>query len=241
MKKLFESIFGKKIGDARVVPLILKIVLIFIVFLLFSNLITNYINLIMNRGEMIKLMNQLLVRELKGIYVDASTQYDIYDYNKDLPASIKYLEDKSLSDFKYNNSIALGIKPNGDIFYQASRTGKMIKFDDIAALDKLQSLNLKENSEGSMIFHFFGSEYLGVYKYHQKWDMFLIRAEDFNEFTAGTWIIFLNIAFWIIGITLILTIIGIIVIRHIFRFLGVITNKIITMQKEQDLKLLTPV
>ena len=50
-----EGLLGKKIGSTRIVPLVTKIVLIFSIFILVSNLLSNYINLMFNRSELLKL------------------------------------------------------------------------------------------------------------------------------------------------------------------------------------------
>ena len=59
-----KSIFGPKLGGARIVPIVTKIVALFSVFLLVSNLASNFINLEMNRGELIGLTDRLLVKDL---------------------------------------------------------------------------------------------------------------------------------------------------------------------------------
>jgi uncharacterized membrane protein (DUF485 family) len=43
-----ETLFGKKVGGVRVVPLTLKILVVFVVFILVSNFSSNYINLTLN-------------------------------------------------------------------------------------------------------------------------------------------------------------------------------------------------
>ena len=47
----------------RVVPVTVKIVISFALFILISNFVTNYINLILNRAELYNLMNQLLIKK----------------------------------------------------------------------------------------------------------------------------------------------------------------------------------
>ena len=48
-----RTILGPKVSGVRVTPLVTKIVLLFSVFLLVSNFASNYINLEMNRGELV--------------------------------------------------------------------------------------------------------------------------------------------------------------------------------------------
>jgi hypothetical protein len=69
MADWLSKVFGQKINGVRVTPLVVKIVTIFTIFLLISNFTTNYINLMLNRGEQIRLLNQLLVKDLKELHV----------------------------------------------------------------------------------------------------------------------------------------------------------------------------
>jgi hypothetical protein len=64
MAEVLDKVLGKKVAGTRVVPLMVKIVTIFAIFLLVSNFVSNYINLMLNRGEQIRLLNQLLVKDL---------------------------------------------------------------------------------------------------------------------------------------------------------------------------------
>ncbi len=57
----------KQTSKTRVVPVTLKIVISFALFILISNFVTNYVNLVFNRAELFSLMNQLLIKDLKVI------------------------------------------------------------------------------------------------------------------------------------------------------------------------------
>ncbi len=83
-KNLFSF---RKVGATRVIPLYGKIVVLFLFFLLASNLATNYITLILGRSEQVKLMNQLLVKELKENYVTAGNQFQVYSFEQNLASS----------------------------------------------------------------------------------------------------------------------------------------------------------
>ena len=82
------KVLGQKINGTRVVPLMIKIVTIFTVFLLLSNFVTNYLNLMLNRGEQIRLLNEILVKDLKELYVFANNQHEIYTFNPDLESAV---------------------------------------------------------------------------------------------------------------------------------------------------------
>ncbi len=238
MKQSMEKILGKKIKGVRVVPLVTKIVTIFILFLLVASFVTNYINLTLNRGEHIKLMNRLLVKDLKELYVFTSNQHEIYTYNNDYDGAINSIEEKALRELKGEKSLALGVKEDGNIIFLASKTVHMDLFQDQKALNILRTAKKADSKEGSFTFLQNGKEYFGVYKYNEKWDSFLIRAEELDEFYHDSRIIFRNISIIIFGIVIICTILGIFIIRFVLRYVRHITSDIMKMQDEQKLELI---
>ncbi len=118
MKGAIETIVGKKIGGARVVPLVSKILAFFVLFLLISNFTTNYINLTLNRGQQIELLNQLLVKDLKVLYVFCTNQYEIYTYAQDLDGAIESMSDKALAELKRDKAVSFGFLDSGEILFQ---------------------------------------------------------------------------------------------------------------------------
>ena len=75
MASITDRILGKKIRDSRIVPIELKIVAIFTLFMLASN----YINLSYNRAELVRLMKDILVNELKELYNFKNSQREIFN------------------------------------------------------------------------------------------------------------------------------------------------------------------
>ncbi len=238
MSTLIDKIFGQKIRGVRVVPLVLKIVVIFTVLLLVSNFVTNYINLMLNRGELLKLNNQLLVKDLKELTIFSSNQYQVYTFNNDLKGAISGIEESAAKDLTGQKSVALGVKSDGSILFQASKTIKIDHFDDSEALAKL--LKAKESSapEGSLLFNINGDPYIGVFKYNDNWNVFIIRAEELNEFYQSSWNIFRTTAYIIVVITIICAVLGVFLIRFMLRFVRVITQGIMDMQKRQSMDII---
>ncbi len=128
MASLFEGILGKRIGSTRIVPLVTKIVVVFAIFILVSNLATNFINLMFNRTELIKLNKELLVNQLKEIYVFSNSQYEIYQYTQDLTKSMTNIEESAKRSLKFSKSIALGIAPDGMVAFSASLGERLATF-----------------------------------------------------------------------------------------------------------------
>lgn len=235
---VIESVLGRKIGGTRVVPLVIKIVIIFAIFILVSNLASNYINLLLNRDGLIKLMNQLLVKDLKELYLFSNNQHEIFFYNQNYQESVDTITANGLKSLKGEKSIAIGVKPDSSMFFQASKMEKVDSFEDGAALSSLVEGLKAGNNEGSLYFFFNGEEYLGVYKYIANWDAFLIRGEELNEFYQGSTTIFRNVSLIILLITIVCAGLGIFLIRFILRFVSSITSSLMKMQEGQQLELI---
>ncbi|HOQ12730.1 MAG TPA: adenylate/guanylate cyclase domain-containing protein, partial [Spirochaetota bacterium] len=218
-----------------------KIVLAFTLFILISNFASNYINLILNRSELLRLMNQLLIKDLKSMYSFCNNQYEIYAFDRKLEDSIKSIEDKGLNDIKNEKAVVLGIKRDGAIFFQSSKFSKYDTFNDISAL-KAMAQHLESDSdagkEGHINFYFNGEEYFGIFKYNPKWDIFILRAEEKNEFFRESRLIFAQVSALIIAITLLTAIIGIVILRRILKYINVITDSIMNMIARKELTLI---
>lgn len=239
MADVLERILGKKIAGTRVVPLMLKIVSIFIIFLLVSNFVSNYINLMLNQGEQIRLLNQLLVKDLKELHVFANNQQEIYSFNEDLEAAKQNMVRAAERNHQGARALSAGITPEGEFFFAAHEGNPGASFPDEDALSRMNEQLDAGVTEEAINFQFQGNQYFGVYKYNDAWDMFLLRSEELNEFYADSERIFRNVSLIIVGLTVISAIIGIFLIGHILRFVSAITNQIMEMQEGQRLDLLS--
>jgi adenylate cyclase len=233
---MFNNIFGKKINKTRITPLATKIIIIFTLFILVSNLASNYINLTYNRSGLVKLIRELLIRDLKDMYTICNTQYEIYQFGNGYQDSVKNIERNAFEQFKNQKSIFLGVKPNGAIVFQASRLKKYSHFVDHKTLELMRQNRKRGILEGSLPFYFNGDSYFGLYKYNFKWGVFIIRGEEYNEFYAESTRIFHTISFIIIIITLLTAILGVVILNYITRFITVITERIMTMTESQQLE-----
>jgi adenylate cyclase len=235
MKDSKQTIFGQKVSGVRIVPLTLKITLIFTLLLLISNFASNFINLMLNRGELIELMNQLLVKDLKELHQFCNGQHDIYIFQDNYEKAVTNITQMGMKQLKRDKSAAFGLRPDGSIFFYASPTTSMERFSDTAAFDEI--LQAKETGkEGSILYNFEGKEYFGVYKYNEPWDAVVLRSEELGEFYAESWKIFRNIALIIVFITGLCVAIGVLLIRFILRFVGRITQSIMQMQENQRIE-----
>ncbi|MFW6363042.1 MAG: adenylate/guanylate cyclase domain-containing protein [Spirochaeta sp.] len=240
MVSRLRRLIGPKVGGTRVVPLLQKIIIIFVVFLVLSNFVTNYVNLVLNRGEQIRLMNQLLVKDLKDLQVFAANQAQIYDFNDDLETAVENMRTAAMRELPGEKSVSMAVHPDGEIFFLATaRTDPPEEFSDRNALFEMLNEYEQRRFEGSLRFSLAGDSYFGVFRYNEQWDVFLVRAEELTEFYADSRRIFMIISGIIIGISLFSTIIGIFLLGYIFRFLGQITDSIMGMQDKQQLDMVT--
>jgi len=247
--KMGEKFFGRKVEGTRIIPIATKITVIFVMFILASSLSTNYINLMYNRGELIKNLKELLVKDLRQLYTYCNNQYEIYNFDKDLNASVKQIEKRALHDFKLHKkkSIAFGVKPDASFLFQSTRQKPFASFTDRVSLQKMEERRLKgvlrngvrvEVLESLMTITLGQEQYFAVYKYNKNWGAYIIRADEITEFYGASWIIFRNVALISILITIACSMIGIVLLRYILRFVQIFTVDIMRMSQDQSLDLI---
>lgn len=238
LRRIGEIFLGKKIDKTRIFPITTKILMVFAVFILISNLTTNYINITFNRAAMVKLMRELLIKDMKEIYTFANTQHEIYQFNKDLPGTLENFDKKLSRELKQEKSVVLGVKPDGTFLFQVSKLKKFEQFEDKEALAVFAENQKKEIREGFYPIRYNQQEYFAIYKYNPKWDVYLIRAEELGEFYAESRGIFRDISIIIIIVTLLSAALGIHLLRFILRYVKVITGGILKMVNSQQLEVI---
>lgn len=232
---VLKSVLGEKVAGVRVVPIVTKIAVLFSIFLLASNFVSNYVNLVLNQGEQIALANRIIVKDLAEIYGFASNQFEIYQFNQNLPDAVKGMTESSLKNLRGERSVAFGIRPDGSFLFWASKLPQPAAFPDQEALKALAS---SHSEDGKIAFKLDGREYFGVYKQNPSWGVWLVRAEDRIEFEASSRSIFARVIGIILALTVVCLIVGTFMLRHILRFVSRMTANIMTMQQSQKLGLL---
>ena len=235
MADLITRALGRKVGGTRVIPSTVKIVTIFTIFLLFSNFATNYINLMLNRGEQIRLLNELLVKDVSDLHIFANNQFELFQFNPDLDAAVANIEQAAELNHRGDRALTLGIAADGALLFQAGRFDKQPKFDDTDALRTMFDELANGAEEGVINFQFQEFDYFGLYKYNRNWDVMEVRAEEINEFYRDSRVIFRQVGVTIVVLTLIFVVAGVLVLRFILRFVRVITENIMRMQVDQQM------
>ncbi len=229
-----------KVGKTRIIPLGLKIILIFISIILLSNFATNIITIQLSQKEIINLNNTVMVEQLKELYNNSVNQYQIYLYSKDSKQCMQTMEKAAETGFSNKNSVALGIDKTGTKLFFAKNNNSFWNDFSIGeeVLNKLVEDLDNDISEGSINFRTYREDYFGVYKYQPDWDMFIIRAENRSDLSKKTGHIYLVISIIIICLTIFFIIIGFIVINREFKTVRTITNDLYEMQKHKQLELI---
>ena len=178
--------FFSKVGKTRIVPLGLKILVIFITIILLSNFATNFLSLQLSKKQIIDLNNTIMVEQLKELYTNATNQFQIFNYSDDKEGSQEALKKVAQSGFSNKNSVAIGVLPGGEILFSASnnKSADWSHFLDIQVLNKLNEDYRNDIKEGSVSFTQRDGDYFGVYKYQADWGYYLIRAEKRSDLDA---------------------------------------------------------
>ena len=230
--------FFQYVGDTPIIPISSKILLVFIVLLLLSNFFTNFVNLQLNQRQIINLTNQNLVNQLKEIYTTATNQYEIYKYSQDKDESINSIIDTAKKGFSQNNSMVMGVEVGGRLLFSASASENEEFFWDSDALYEMNEKRLDGITEGSIYFNTQRGEFLGVYKYHEDWRCYFLRAELVSDMNSSTVKIFALISGIICIITVIFLWIGLVLFNKILSNVKRITEGLYRMQASQSMELI---
>ena len=231
--------FFSRVGKTRIIPIGLKMLLIFIILILLSNFITNFISLQLTQRQIIDLNNTIMVSQLKELYTTSSNQFQIYSYSGNRDESIDAMCKVARTGFANPNSVAMGVTADGglEFFADANELAVFPSFD--ASALKLINENKHEGvEEGSISFASPYGDYFGVYKYQDDWGYYIIRAELRSDLEKSNYRVYGIISALIIIFTFLFVAAGYITIRREFRPLRSFTDDLIEMQKKKQLALI---
>ena len=232
--------FFSRVGKTRIIPIGLKMLLIFICLILLSNFITNFISLQLTQRQIINLNNTIMVSQLKELYTTSSNQYQIFSYSGNKSESIEAMCKVAKTGFANPNSVALGITADGEIqfFADANELALTPEFQGSETLKQINTDRKNGIEEGSISFESPYGEYFGVYKFHDDWDYYIIRAELRSDLEKSNYRVYGIISALIIILTFIFITVGYITIRREFRTLRSITTELLQMQQKKKLELI---
>ena len=179
-----------------------------------------------------------MVNQLKEIYTTATNQYEIYKYSQDKDESINSIIDTAKKGFSQNNSMVMGVEVGGRLLLSASASENEEFFWDSDALYEMNEKRLDGITEGSIYFNTQRGEFLGVYKYHEDWRCYFLRAELVSDMNSSTVKIFALISGIICIITVIFLWIGLVLFNKILSNIKRITEGLYRMQASQSMELI---
>ncbi len=228
----------QKVGKTRIIPISVKILVVFIMLLLLSNFVTNFINVQMNQRQIITLTNKILVNQLKDIYTTATNQFEIFKFSHDTNSAVEAVNNAALKGFSYPNSVAMGVMDDGSLLFSSGAGEVFLYFPDKEALRTLLDSKKEEVLEGSIRFSSPRGEYFGVYKFHEDWKCYCIRAELLSDTEKESAKIFILISLVILFLTVLFLFVGLVMFSRIMANVGRITNSLYKMHANQSLGLL---
>ena len=228
--------FFQYVGDTPIIPISVKILAIFISLILMSNFMTNLISVQLSQRQVTELTNRLTVTQLKELYKNASSQYQIYSYKKNKEECLETLKNSAKEEFSNRHSLALGFDRTGVALFCASADGSdLLSFPDKEALAKLNDDYDNGIIEGQINFELRGAEYHGIYKYSEDWNVYLVRAESKNDTARYKITIMAIISAVILILTVIFVALGVYMFRALFVSISKITNSLYDMQQKSQL------
>lgn len=247
-KNLFQ-----KVGTTRIIPISLKLLVIFVSLLTLSNFATNFVNSFLSRRQIINLTNTVMIGRLKDIYSAAGNQYQIFTFTGNRDASVQAIANTARQGFEMQNSIALAFDKNGKILFCASASPlppdgedderlalneRSLQFSDEETLELLNSHFQAGIKDGSILFRSDLGQYFGVYKYQEDWGCYFVRAELRSDTMKSNLMFFGVISLVIVVIVLGFLFAGIFMFKRILGNVHKITADLYKMQENQKLSLI---
>lgn len=229
-----------RVGKTAIIPLRMKILIIFLSLIILSNFATNFISVQLTQKEIINLNNTIMVQQLKELFNNAASQFQIFAYSGDRESCNESMRNVAASGFGNPNSIAVGVNDDGRIFFMASRNPESDwdAFPDSDALSRLNAQKSLGIEEGSVTFVVDETEYFGVYKFQDDWNYYIIRAERRSDLDEKNYRIYGYISILIASLTIMFIVIGYFILRKEFHLLSKITGELIAMQAKKQLRLI---
>ena len=234
-KKIFQYV-----GKTPIVPISVKILAIFIVLILLSNFMTNFLSINLSERQKTALTNQLIVNQLKEMYITAGNQYQIYSYSKEKDECIESLKKAASSGFSQPHSCAFAFDRTGKMLFFTCKDSsyKAETFSDKEVLDRLNADFDNSVDQGSLSFDLGFGEYFGVYKYHNDWNCYFVRAESRSDNMREMYTVIGITAVLILILTVLFLFLGLFMLKRVLGNITKITNSLYDMQQRQQLEVI---
>ena len=227
--------FVQYVKDTPIVPIRIRILLVFIFFILLAGFSTNLIALLLMQSKVVDLTNKLLVNKLSDVYTTAGNQFQIQIYSGERDEAVDAIRLSAINSFDMSQSLALGVNEDGSLLFCACADASQIweGFKNEALLDAL----LSSDGQGTLNFSSpTGIEYHGVFKYQDDWKMYLIRAESIADTNNSMYRVLIIISLAIILVTIVCLVFGAGILSRLLSNISRFTTEMYDMQQTQDLK-----
>ena len=244
--------FFQQVGTTKIIPISVKLVIIFISLLLLSNFATNFITLQFSQRQIFSLSNDVMVSQLKDMYATAGNQFQIYAFTGDKNASLTAIQNVARNSFAYPHSIGLAFDKNGKVLFCTTADGSPLnepqkdesgapvpvaeeQFPDAVRLAALNAQFDAGITDGSISFKTYHGQYFGVYKYQDDWNCYFVRAELRSDTVRSTFIVLGMISLVIVILVFGFLYAGLKMFGMVLENVKRITDSLYTMQQKQHL------
>lgn len=234
-KKVFQYV-----GNTPIIPISAKILVIFVFLILLSNFMTNFISIHMSEKQKTDLTNQLMVNQLKELYITAGNQYQVYSYSKEKDKCIDAIVKTAKSGFSQKHSTAFAFDKTGKMLFFVCNDPSFNKdlFTDKEVLTKINNEYDARKDQGTIHFDLGRGEFYGVYKYNSDWNCYFVRAESRRDSMFEMYKVIGITGVIILVLTVIFMVLGFYMFNKIFENIKKITNSLYDMQQRQSLEVI---
>ena len=254
-----------KIGNTRIVPISLKILIVFTSLLLFSNFSSNLVSVMLAQRQITQLTNEVLSDHLKQIFMSATNQWDLYKYSNDKDTAVNAVKTVAQAGLSDAGNVAMAFNTDGEILFIVNGTSLAVEktlrrvkfapvkkaieknrinadaarewrsFPDSSALDEINRKLVIGTNEGVVQFNSESGDYLGVYTYQKDWNLYFVCAERSQETFYTTLFNFGITSLFIIFVTIVFLCVGLYLLNRILKNIGVFAKDIYQMQNDHQL------
>lgn len=234
-----------RVGKTKIIPISLKILVVFVVLMLLSTFASNVISSMLSQRRISELSTTILADQLKQVFMTATNQYQVYQYSQDKNASINTIKKVADTGLAYEKSVSCAFDTDGNILYLVSgRTEenpeeysvKWEKFPDQEILQFINDQLVIGNNNGLIQFESQEGTYRGVYKFQKDWNLYFLRCDSLHDTRKTTYINFAIISGVAIIIMFIFLWVGLALFNRILKNVSNFSRQIYAMQQNQEMK-----
>lgn len=234
-----------RVGKTKIIPISLKILVVFVVLMLLSTFASNVISSMLSQHRISELSTTILADQLKQVFMTATNQYQVYQYSQDKNASINTIKKVADTGLSYEKSVSCAFDTDGNILYIVSGRGEEFpeeysvnweKFPDQEMLQFINDQLVIGNNSGLIEFESPEGSYRGVYKFQKDWNLYFLRCDLLYDTRKTTYMNFAIISGVAVLIMFIFLWVGLALFNRILKNVSNFSRQIYAMQQNQEMK-----